>query len=146
MFGRRGMLVLGVFWSLCGLSALSPRNADAQLTRAPYYGQALWERDERGRGYWDYSNTGRTYGTVGLPFLETPSAGCPNSTWFFPTAVRVATGRLAPGLQLQANGTVSGVPTMAGSYSMTIAYDSLVCAGMQYGPGTIALTIITTGN
>lgn len=75
-----------------------------------------------------------------------PSAQCKNGSWFFPTALRVNTGRLPQGLHLQPNGAIAGIPGVAGEFNLTIAYDSLVCAGMQYGPGVIYLTITTSGN
>ncbi len=67
-------------------------------------------------------------GTVGASYSQTITA----SGGMAPYTFVIASGSLPPGLSLQANGTLSGVATTAGTYNFTVNANSLTeCRGSQ---------------
>ncbi|HWG72442.1 MAG TPA: putative Ig domain-containing protein, partial [Acidimicrobiales bacterium] len=68
-------------------------------------------------------------GTVGVAYNAklTATGGTPPYTW------SIVSGTLPPGLSLAADGTVSGTPTAAGTYQLTVQVD---------GSATKAMTVV----
>jgi hypothetical protein len=53
-------------------------------------------------------------GTVGTPYFINLDSDCGGDTWF------LASGGLPPGMALQSNGDLEGLPSMAGTFRFTI--------------------------
>lgn len=73
---------------------------------------------------------GSLYGAVGLPFQARPIADCREGNWS--ARAELATGALPPGLTLNSDDTITGVPTMAGDWYFSVRYVDVVCAGKTY--------------
>ena len=139
-------------------SAIKDGYAEQQpgLYGQPYHGYINryqdWD-DIRRRWYWteDYSNVKNLHGKVGLPFDEGMRAKCIGSsgetiTWYFTSPVRIETGVLPLGLDIDENGRITGVPERAGTWYLQIGWDGVSCAGMNYKGSYLKLKIVTEGS
>jgi hypothetical protein len=100
-------------------------------------------------GSWDSEigvGTNSLHGYVGLPFNEFPKARCIGGTWNFTYPVRIETGALPPGLHMDEQGRITGVPERAGAWYLRVAWDGITCAGMTYKGNYLNLRIVTEGS
>lgn len=82
---------------------------------------------------------------LGARFYAKPAAQCfydtgREATWRM-TGARVSAGELPPGLTLE-DGVIGGVPKRAGSFSATIEFLEVTCAGKPH-PGLVVDVQIT---
>ena len=83
-------------------------------------------------------------GKVGKRMQAKPAAACTypdgrEARWVN-TGASVEQGALAPGLVLE-DGAIGGVPTEAGSFSLTIKFAGVTCAGKPMGDQHVAVTL-----
>ena len=105
----------------------------------PGGGGEAWPGYEHQTGSW---HRGDHTGTVGLPYHSSLTAHCTAGRWYF-KGVRVTTGQLPPGLRIDHEGSITGVPEQEGTWHCSIAVTELSCdCGMmqQYLPNGITLT------
>lgn len=106
------------------------------------YGLPYW-------GWWDSEvgvGSNSLHGYVGLPFNESPKARCIGGQWYFTYPVRIETGALPPGLQMNEQGYITGVPERAGTWYFKVTWEGITCAGMSYKGGSLSLKIVTEGS
>jgi hypothetical protein len=81
---------------------------------------------------------------VGKRFSIKPVAHCVydnghDARWSI-TGARVASGALPPGLVLE-EGSIGGIPTEAGSWTLTVKFTGPICAGKPHDILTVDVTI-----
>ncbi len=103
-----------------------------------------------GYGNWWHNGTFENV-YVGRQFEAIPTADCRDSSgnkadWN--GDLSIATGELPPGLEItsQTPITISGVPTRAGTWYLTVVFRNLTCAGIYYEDAYRDLTFKTIGN
>ena len=64
--------------------------------------------------------------TVGFRYHSSLLGHCTMGKWYF-DRIRVATGQLPPGLNIESDGTISGVPEQEGTWHCTIVLSALRC-------------------
>lgn len=87
---------------------------------------------------------GPAHGAVGLPFYGRPIADCRGGTWSAVAAL--ATGALPPGLTLNSDDTITGVPTMAGDWYFSVRFTNIVCAGKNYADQSENVNVKVAGS
>ena len=98
--------------SLLGASCADPANCEAVGTGTNSGGIILTFSEPP-----TVSTSALTVGTIGVPYSSSLQA----SGGLAPYSWAVTSGSLPPGLQLASDGTISGIPTISGIYSVTFA-------------------------
>lgn len=128
------LLLLAIVLVGCGPRAQAPEKPrEPGLYGQPHYACA-------GIG----CNTNIMQGTVGIPYQAAVYVNCVGGGWYANASVE--TGQLPPGLSMSSDGTISGVPTLAGDWNFTVRFAGMMCNGNSYGDDIVTMKIVTTGS
>lgn len=119
-----------------------PRKEEPGLYHGPYYGSPRCSYDDDGYEYGCDINYLTLEAQVGWQFTTSPLAKCIPGPWSL-SSVAVVWGSLPPGLWIDGNHSITGVPREQGTWHFTLEFRGVRCNNANYGDRIQYLTITT---